>query len=58
MLADIAYQRPFGISPIMSGLQAPWLIARRGAAPVTQSILPEDYEEKAKSLQDLLEQLQ
>ena len=58
LLADIAYQRPFGISPIMSGLQAPGFIARRGAAPVTQSILPEDYEEKAKSLQDLLEQLQ
>jgi hypothetical protein len=58
LFADIAYQRPFGISPVMASLQAPGFVARRGAAPVTQSFLPEDYEEKSKSLQDLLEQLQ
>jgi len=58
LIADIAYQRPLGISPLMATAQAPGFIARRGAAPVTQTLIPEDLSEETQKIVNLLEQIQ
>ena len=55
MLADLVYQRPFGVSPTMGLLQTPGILGRSGAAPITQIAIPDNQKENLNKLLEFMQ---